>query len=185
MIDDAVPSCSTPLPASTLDVRVGSSLGDAEEMASGNMYLNSSDPEPVYVSDNRKVEKRFTRITIPPGATISNAYIQFQADERSSGATDMTIRVEASGNAQTFSSKTNNISNRPLTTGTVNWLLNPWSTVGASGVDQQTPDISSAIQEIVDQSAWSAGNSLVVIITGTGERVAESDDGLRATASFC
>lgn len=97
----------------------------------------------------------------------------------------MTIRVEASGNAQTFSSKTNNISNRPLTTGTVNWLLNPWSTVGASGVDQQTPDISSAIQEIVDQSAWSAGNSLVVIITGTGERVAESDDGLRATASFC
>jgi hypothetical protein len=33
------------------------------------------------------------------------------------------------------------------------------------------------IQEIVNRPGWTAGNSLVLIVTGTGERVAESFDG--------
>jgi hypothetical protein len=33
------------------------------------------------------------------------------------------------------------------------------------------------IQEIVDRTGWSSGNSLVVIITGSGNRIAESFDG--------
>jgi hypothetical protein len=33
------------------------------------------------------------------------------------------------------------------------------------------------IQEIVDRSGWTSGNSLALVITGTGERVAESYDG--------
>jgi hypothetical protein len=33
------------------------------------------------------------------------------------------------------------------------------------------------IQEIVDRPGWSSDNAMVLIITGTGERVAESYDG--------
>jgi hypothetical protein len=49
--------------------------------------------------------------------------------------------------------------------------------VGAAGPDQQTPDITSIIQEIVDQPSWANGNSLVIIIAGSGTRTAESFEG--------
>jgi hypothetical protein len=38
------------------------------------------------------------------------------------------------------------------------------------------------IQEIVDRPGWSAGNALVVIVTGSGKRVAESYNGLPSGA---
>jgi hypothetical protein len=37
--------------------------------------------------------------------------------------------------------------------------------------------MASVIQEIVNRPGWSSGNALMVIITGSGERVAESYDG--------
>lgn len=33
------------------------------------------------------------------------------------------------------------------------------------------------VQEIVDQSGWSSGNSLVIIINGSGRRAAEAHEG--------
>ncbi len=53
---------------------------------------------------------------------------------------------------------------------------------GEAGSDQQTPNIASVIQEIVNHSDWFEGNSLVIIITGTGERVAESYEGTSSGA---
>ena len=43
-------------------------------------------------------------------------------------------------------------------------------------------DIASVVQEIVDGAGWSSGNSLAVIITGTGRRAAESYNGNRTGA---
>lgn len=54
--------------------------------------------------------------------------------------------------------------------------------VGATGVEQRSPDISAMIQEIVDRPGWKNGNSLIIIIAGTGERVAESYNGDQAGA---
>ena len=41
-------------------------------------------------------------------------------------------------------------------------------------------DIKSIIQEIVNRAGWQSGNSLAIIISGTGERVAEAYDGSAA-----
>ena len=38
-------------------------------------------------------------------------------------------------------------------------------------------DIASLIQEIVDRPGWTPGNALVIVISGTKTRVAESFDG--------
>ena len=38
------------------------------------------------------------------------------------------------------------------------------------------------IQEIVDRPGWVAGNSLVILVSGRGERAAESYDGVAAAA---
>jgi hypothetical protein len=44
-------------------------------------------------------------------------------------------------------------------------------------VAQQTPNIASIIQEIVNNLNWMSGNSIVIIITGEGKRAAESYEG--------
>ncbi len=46
----------------------------------------------------------------------------------------------------------------------------------------QTSDISSIVQEIVDRGGWASGNSMVLIVEGSGKRVAEAYDGESANA---
>ncbi len=120
-------------------------------------------------------------MAIEPGTEVQNAYIQFQADETDSIATSLTIQGETTDNASTFVSANGNITTRPLTTAAVAWIPNPW-TKSDAGLDQRTPDITSIIQEIVDQPGWASGNSLVIMISGTGERTAESFEGNQAAA---
>jgi len=57
-----------------------------------------------------------------------------------------------------------------------------WKIKREAGADQKTSDLTTVIQEIVDRSGWASGNSLAVIITGSGKRVAESIDGYPAAA---
>ena len=161
----------------TVEVRVTASSDDAEEGASGSMYLNSSDLELVYSGGDQTVGMRFNGVGIPQGAAIVNAYVQFQVDEKTSVATLLTIQGEDIDNTATFISSAGNISSRTRTAAAVPWSPVPWTTVGEAGPDQRTPDMASVIQEIVNRPGWSDGNALVVIITGTGERVAESYNG--------
>jgi parallel beta-helix repeat protein len=164
------------------EVRVAADSDDAEESASGGLDLTSSDLELVYAGSNQIVGMRFIGVGIPQGATIAGAYILFQVDETPSGPTDLIIQCENVDNAATFVNTSGNISSRPRTEAAVPWAPAPWPTVGEAGLDQRTPDIASVIQEIVSRPGWTSGNSLVVIITGTGERVAESYDGVAAAA---
>ena len=86
-----------------VDVQVAASSDDAEEKPSGSMRLTSSDLELTQDKTNQQVVgMRFTGVNIPPGASIQNAYIQFQADETGSDPTSLTIYGEAVDNATTF-----------------------------------------------------------------------------------
>jgi PKD repeat protein len=172
-----------PLPPqpSTVEARVAASSDDAEERASGSMYIDSSDLELVFDGGDQTVGMRFNALTIPPGATIQSAYIQFQADETHSEATSLVIEGEATGSATTFATSDLDISSRSRTANAVSWSPPPWTTRGVPGSDQRTPDIASIVQEIVN-GPWSSGNSLVIIITGTGHRTADSFDGAASAA---
>jgi hypothetical protein len=64
-----------------------------------------------------------------------------------------------------------------VTNATVAWTPPVWTTAGEAGIDQQTPNIASIIQEIVDRAGWVAGNSMALFITGFGERAAVAYDG--------
>jgi hypothetical protein len=165
----------------TVDIPVASSSDDAEEFANGDMYLTSSDLEMVlYQEGQQTIGTRFI-VDIPQGANILTAYIQFTVDEVSSEATSLMIEGQAHDNAPTFISDPGNISLRMPRTGAVPWSnIPPWTTIGEAGADQQTPDIKSLIQEIMDRPGWTSGNSIVIIITGTGKRVAESFNGTAA-----
>ena len=43
--------------------------------------------------------------------------------------------------------------------------------------DQQTPDLATVVQEIVDRPGWTDGNAMAFVITGSGRRTAEAYDG--------
>jgi hypothetical protein len=168
----------------TQDVRVSASSDDAEEDTSGNMDLTSSDLELIRESTDQLVGMRFNNMPIPQGATIVSATIQFQVDETTSETTTLTIQGQDIDNAPTFTSSNGNISSRARTTASVGWSPPPWNSVGQAGPDQRTPDISAVIEEIVARPGWSSGNSLVIIITGSGKRVAESYNGVSSAAAL-
>ena len=168
----------------TIEVRISSSSDDAEEKASGSMKLTSSDLELVYDKSDQIVGMRFNGVDIPSGATITDAYIQFQVDETPSGTTSLTIQAQAAGDPPTFTNSSGNISSRARTTAAQSWSPPPWPTKNAAGPDQRTPNIASVIQEVVNRAGWSRGNSLVIIITGSGERVAESYNGVPSAAAL-
>ena len=166
-----------------LDVRVSASSDDAEERSSGSVSLNSTDLE--LVEDGTRLQTvgtRFLGVDVPQGAQITSAWIQFQADEVDSVATNLIIRGQDADNAPTFVSTSGSISSRPTTTAQVNWSPVAWGVVGEAGPNQQTPDLAGIIQEIVDRPTWANGNAMVLTIAGTGSRTAESFNGSPAGA---
>jgi hypothetical protein len=146
------------------------------------MYLNSTDLELVLDANLQTVGMRFNGITIPRNSQITYAYIQFQVDEADSVGTSLTLWGEAQDNPGTFTTSTRNISSRVKTSASVGWSPPPWTVLNQAGVDQRTPNITAIVQEIINRTGWSAGNSIVVIIGGTGTRTAKAYDGLPTAA---
>ena len=164
------------LDSNIISSQISASSDDAEERSSGSINLKSSDLELFREKSDQTVGLRFKKMGIPQGVLIINAFVQFMVDEANSEPTSFTIQGQAADNPAAFSKSRFNISTRPRTTAEVTWSPVEWTTIGQAGDDQQTPDISSVIQEIVDRPGWKSGNSIVLVLTGSGKRVAESYD---------
>lgn len=167
-----------------LERSISASADDAEELPDGSIYLTSWDLE--LIEDPARGEQivglRFRDIRIPKGAEIKRAYVQFTTEEVSSEPTDLTIEAELAGNAAAFENTHGNISSRERTVIWIEWSPEPWNIPGERLATQRTPDISMLIQEVVALPDWQEGNSLVLIITGSGRRVAFSSDAVRKHA---
>jgi len=153
---------------------------DAEElMADGSIDISSSDLD--LMEDNPEIYNaigiRITNITIPQGATITGAHLEFVADEAQSVATSLTVSAEATGNAATIPTTNYALTSMTKTSATASWAnLSAW-TVGNT---YQSADISPVLQEITSRGDWSSGNAMTFIMEGTGRRTAESFNGTAA-----
>ncbi len=161
----------------TVEVRVATGSDDAEEEASGAVGDGSSDLELIRESSDQVVGLRFTGVGVPRGATITGAHIQFTTDETTDEATSLLIEGQAADDPPTFTGDDFNISSRLRTAASASWSPPAWTIVGESGPAQRSSDIATVIQEIVNRPGWTSGSAIVIIITGTGKRVAESFDG--------
>ena len=124
---------------------------------------------------NQEVGMRFQNITVPQGALVTDAYIEFTTDETNTDATDLIFYGEDTDNAIQFSSTNGDITARIKTTASVNWNSVPaWNIIAEV---HQTPDLTPIVQEIINRSGWANGNAMVMIVDGTGERTAEAYDG--------
>jgi hypothetical protein len=167
----------------TLNVQVTSGSDDAEEAPSGIIDLTSSDLELITEGSTvQTVGIRFNNITIENGSIIENAYVQFTTDETTTVDTLVLIEGQASDNAATFTNSNGDISSRPRTATGIWWAPPPWQSVGEAGPNQQTEDLAVVLEEIISQPGWTSGNSLALIITGSGSRIAESFNGVSASA---
>jgi hypothetical protein len=161
--------------ATILDIPIRTGADDAEENnSSGAVSLGSSDLE--LTTDGTTVQTvglRFTNVTVPRGATITNAYVQFSVDEVSTAATSLNVAAQDADTAAAFTTATRNISSRPRTAA-IAWTPASWPTVGARGPDQRTPNLAAPLTAVVQRTAWTSGNALALIVTGTGRRTADA-----------
>ena len=175
----------------TIQSQISSSSDDAEERGAnatsspGLIDLTSSDLELVRDGNDgdQYVGMRFTNISIPAGAKVLNAYIQFTVDEDDASPGTVIFKAEDVDDASTFTSTNHDISSRILTSDSAVWSSIPqWNTVGVAGKDQRSPDLSEVVQTIINRAGWASGNAINIIAYGTGERVAESYDGSSSSA---
>ncbi|SFD46542.1 Secreted phosphatase, PhoX family [Chitinophaga sp. CF118] len=147
----------------TFQVSAGSD--DAEQdITAGTMYLTSSDLE--FTKDgasDQLLAVRFAGVTIPQGAVINSAYLQFTVDEvNTTGDVNVLLGVENVDNPLTMSTFDYDIYHRIMYYGdTVIWKPAAFTTVGEAGVNQRTPDISGLLQTIVDRPNWTPGNAVL------------------------
>lgn len=161
-----------------LEVAVASSSDDAEQRSSGTVNLGGADLELVVDGSNQQtVGIRFAGVTVPRQAAISTAYVQFTADEKSSGSAALTLRAQDADNPGTFTTAKNDVSSRPTIAPSVAWSPASWDSVGAAGPAQRTAELKALLQAIVDRPGWASGNAVALVFTGSGTRTAEAMDG--------
>jgi hypothetical protein len=168
----------------TLNIPISTGSNDAEQKSTGKMTLTSTDLD--MMTDGTSVQQavglRFTGVTVPQGAQITAAYVQFKADETHNDPTTLVINGERSADAAAFTTARYNVTSRQKTTGFATWTPPGW-TAGEVSTKEQTPDLSSVLNEVFSSSnGWASGNSLVLIVTGSGKAVAKSFDSAAANA---
>ena len=120
---------------------------------------------------------KFHNVTIPQGATITNAYmrIYYSRTTTQSGNCEFILKMYKTDDADDMRPREAEITieaeNDPnLSTPGTPWsITSPWT--GPAYFD--TPNFASDLQEIVDRSGWQSGNSVAVLTY-------QNDDGYRS-----
>lgn len=165
-----------------VSARIVSGLDDVEEQADGAMYFDSSDLELIYDGENQLVGLRFA-VPVPKNAEITQANLRFTADEISDTETELVIWAQSSDDAEAFSSSAGNVSGRDSTLSSVVWKPQAWNSIGESNAAQTTSDLSTLIQEITARPGWRSDNHIVLVISGSGVRIADSFEGGESNAA--
>lgn len=155
----------------TFTAPVGSPSDDAEESYNGTVSLYGDDIELVYDSrclGRQTVGLRFSTVDIPPQAVIKKAIIQFTSDEKTVAGCTLQIQGEDADSSIVFNSTGKDISGRSRTRSAVGWRAARWIRPGQANGVEQTPDIKTIVQEIINRPGWQQGNSLSFIVTGLG-----------------
>ncbi|HUU17506.1 MAG TPA: LamG domain-containing protein [Sedimentisphaerales bacterium] len=156
-----------------IERNIASSNDDGEALVDGGAdSRGSSDLEMPWEGDGATGNKqiiglRFRDIPLEKGEEISEAYVQFTADDQKvSGATvNLIISGLLQPNPGEFGSGEQFYDDRdPKTAAEVKWTDIPDWTLVIATPESRTPNIASIINEIISQNDWTSGNALILFI---------------------
>lgn len=141
------------LESGSYDARVIQGADDAKDG-------NNSDQE-IEMGADKWIGVRFQNITIPEGATILDAYLEFTAFESKSDPTPaVDIYAHDVANPGVFTNSGSDITGRTLTSNLVSWTLGSWTENNL----YQSPDLTALVQELVNTyGAYSSGNMAFIL----------------------
>ena len=106
---------------------------------------------------------RFNNLTIPRGAYITDAWLEFTANMDAPWSSSATISVENSANPAPFAASPANISSRGRGSN-VDWSpIEAWT----AGQSYASPSIVPLVQEIIDRPDWNPYQAMAFIIHDT------------------
>ena len=167
-------------PSNVVEVPVAASSDDAEEQSRPGHPVTTTRTVVSFGTNYYAASGfRFAGVGIPPGKTITNAYVQFTSAADGAGTVALRIYGQNADQAAAFATAGSNITSRPRTTNSVVWNPPAWS-ASSRGSAQRTPDLSAILQEIVSRPGWALSNALAVIVMyepSSGAREARTYDG--------
>ena len=151
---------------------VAAQSDDAEQStAAAQIQLGSHELE-IGQTAKKLVGLRFTGLDIPDGATVTEAYIEFEAARSDARASQITIALEDSTDAATYGRGAGKISARPYLEETTSWAPEPW----VEGGTHRTADLAATIAALIGTDGLDPDEALAFRFTGTDEREAASFD---------
>lgn len=117
---------------------------------------------------------RFQKLGVPPLATITSARIQFTAAGANNQSSALQIHLVNSPNAASFGPPAVDLGALPLAPGHVDWAPGPWDQAGDAGANEQTENLASLLQVIVNDPAYTPDSAVAFIIQGDGLRRARA-----------
>lgn len=128
-----------------------------------------------------QVGLRFEDVNIPQGATITSAYLRFNAAQSNSAVDglELKVRAENTDNAAAFGSTGFGLTARSKLATEVLWSP---EAVWAQDTIEQGPDITTLVQQVVNRSGWCGNNAMAFYLQPSstssigGSRLAYSYD---------
>lgn len=132
---------------------------DAFEKNTGDLDISNSKIE--LKSDKLYAGLRFQGVTVPVGAVIDYAYLEFKASDDRPSAINLELSIEANTSPAALVSTKYNISQRWDAANIV-----AWSSVESWYKDQwyQSPDIAQLVQSVVDMESWEGGKNMMLMV---------------------
>jgi len=107
---------------------------------------------------------RFVSVPLTNGTEITSATLRTMAYLSGTGASSLLLQGEAYDSTDSYDAANTSIGNRAVTTAQVSW---PVAGAWLEDSTNDSPDIATIVQEIVDRPGWSSGNAMAIQLRNT------------------
>ncbi|MCR9185674.1 MAG: PilC/PilY family type IV pilus protein [Halieaceae bacterium] len=145
---------------SNITLSTAGSSSDAEQDDDDDVDTNDDEIE---IDEDFWAGLRFDQLPLERGDTLLSAHIELTASKNDNGSAEWRVYAELSDDADTYSSRDGNISERNYGSDYIRWDIDEsWSNNSV----YRSPDISSLLQRVVNRQGWQNGNAIAVSIFG-------------------
>ncbi|WP_051185055.1 S8 family serine peptidase [Desulfatiglans anilini] len=146
----------------TIEVQVADRYMDSLEKTYNGMTLPTFGRQ--YVGAGYINAFHFDRLPIPLGASIVSAKLKMYCWGYGDRSVDLLYQGEAADDASAFSAVSRDLSGRPKTLASIADRPGVW----VNGAYNESPDLQSVVQEIVQRPGWREGSGMNLFISDRG-----------------